>query len=68
MKFILFGCELESPIVLVMNCDLRKTHIPRDEPTTHHDKDHHGYAMVVHREKLYCSNQRGAPGITSWEV
>ena len=32
------------------------------------DKNHHGYAMVVHRDKLYCSDQRDAPGVTSWEV
>ena len=35
---------------------------------THRNKDHHGYAMVVHRDKLYRSDQRGAPGVTSWEV
>ena len=51
-----------------MDCDLPETHIPSGEPTTHRDKDHHGYAMVVHRDKLYCSDQHGAPGVTSWEV
>ena len=51
-----------------MDCGLLETHIPSGEPTTHRDKDHHGYAMVVHRDKLYRSDQRGAPGVTSWEV
>ena len=68
MKFILFVCKLGSPIVLAVDCGLPETHIPNGEPTTHHDKDHHGYAMVVHRDKLYCLDQRGAPGVTSWEV
>ena len=68
MKFILFVCYLGSPVVLAVDCGLPETHIPSGEPTTHRDKDHHGYAMVVHRDKLYCSDQRGAPGVTSWEV
>ena len=51
-----------------MDCGLPETHIPSGEPTTHHDKDHHGYAMVVHRDKLYSLDQRGARGVTSWEV
>ena len=51
-----------------MDYGLPETHIPSDEPTTHRDKDYHGYAMVVHREKLYHSDQRGALGVTSWEV
>ena len=69
---IYFICVLarkpESPIVLVVNCGLLKTHIPSGEPTTHRDKDYHDYTMVVHRNKLYRSNQCGALGITSWEV
>ena len=51
-----------------MDYGLLETHIPSGELTTHRDKDHHGHAMVVHRDKLYRSDQRGAPGITSWEV
>ena len=51
-----------------MDCSLPETHIPNSEPTTHCDKDHHGYAMVVYRNKLYRLDQRGAPGVTSWEV
>ena len=51
-----------------MDCGLPETHIPSDEPITHCDKDHHGYTMVVHRDKLYHSDQRGAPDVTSWEV
>ena len=51
-----------------MDCGLPETHIPNGEPTTHYDKDHHGYAMVVHRDKLFHSDQRGAPSVTSWEV
>ena len=61
-------CKLRIPIVLVVDCGLPETHIPSDEPTTHRDKDHHGYDMVVHRSKLYHSDQGGAPGVTSWEV
>ena len=68
MKFILFVCKLGSPVVLAVDCGLPETHIPSGEPTTHRDKDHHGYAMMVHRDKLYRSDQRGAPGVTSWEV
>ena len=68
MKFILFVCKLGSPIVLAVDYGLPETHIPSGEPTTHHDKDHHGYTMVVHRDKLYRSNQRGAPSVTSLEV
>ena len=56
------------PVVLAVDCGLLETHIPSGEPTTHHDKDHHGYTMVVHRDKLYRSDQRGAPGATSWEI
>ena len=55
-------------MVLAMDCGLLETHIPSGEPTTHRNNDHHGYAMVVHRDKLYCSDQRGALGVTSWEV
>ena len=33
-----------------MDCGLPETHIPSGEPTTHRDKDHHGYAMMVHRD------------------
>ena len=44
------------------------THITNGEPTIHYDKDHHGYAMVIHKDKLYRSDQRGAPGVTSLEV
>ena len=51
-----------------MDCGLPETHIPSGETTTHRDKDHHGYAMVVHKDKLYHLDQRGAPGVTSWEV
>ena len=51
-----------------MDCGLPETHIPSGEPTTHRDKDHHGYAMMVYRDKLYRSDQRGALGVTSWEV
>ena len=51
-----------------MDCGLPKTYIPSGEPTTHRDGDHHGYAMVVHKEKLYHLDQRGALGVTSWEV
>ena len=68
MKFILFVCEPGSTVVLAVDCGLLETHIPSSEPTTHRDKDHHGYAMVVHRDKLYHSDQRSAPGVTSWEV
>ena len=56
MKFILFVCKPGSPVVLAVDCGLPETHIPNGEPTTHHDKDHHGYAMVVHRKKLYRSD------------
>ena len=66
---IYFICVLaQKPVVLAVDCGLPKTHIPSGEPTTHRDKDHHGYAMVVHKDKLYCSNQRSAPSVTSWEV
>ena len=68
MKFILFVCKPGSPVVLAVDCGLLETHIHSGEPTTHRDKDHHGYAMVVHRDKLYHSDQRGALGVTSWEV
>ena len=68
MKFILFVCKLGSPVVLAVDCGLPKTHISSSEPTTHRDKDHHSYAMVIHRDKLYRSDQRGAPSVTSWEV
>ena len=51
MKFILFVCKLGSPIVLAVDCGLPETHIPSGEPTTHHDKDHHGYVMVVRSEE-----------------
>ena len=66
---IYFVCVLAgSPVVLAVDCGLPETHIPSGEPTIHRDKDHHGYAMVVHRDKLYRSDQRSAPDITSWEV
>ena len=68
MKFILFVCKPGSSVVLAVDCGLPETHIHSGEHTTHRDKDHHGYAMVVHRDKLYCSDQRGALGIISWEV
>ena len=51
-----------------MDGGLPETRIPSGEPTTHRDKDHHSLAMVVHTDKLYRSNQRDAPGVTSWEV
>ena len=51
-----------------MDYGLPEIHIPSGEPITHRDKDHHGYAMVVYRDKLYRSDQHGALGITSWEV
>ena len=51
-----------------MNCGFPKTHIPSDELTTHRDKGHHGYALMVHKDKLYRSDQRGAPNVTSWDV
>ena len=68
MKFILFVCKPGSLVVLAVDCGLLETHIPSDEPTTHRDKDHHGYAMVVYKVKLYRLDQRGAPDVTSWEV
>ena len=68
MKFILFVCLPGSPVVLAVDCGLPETHIPSGEPTTHYNKDHHGYAIVVHRDKLYCSDQRGTLAVTSWEV
>ena len=50
---IYFICVLArkpgSPVVIAVDCGLPETHIPSSEPTTHRDKDHHGYAMVVHR-------------------
>ena len=51
-----------------MDCGLLETHIPSGEPTTHRDKDYHGYTMMVHRDKLYRSGQCSAPRATSWEV
>ena len=66
--FFLFVCRPESPVVLTMDCGIPKTDILSDEPITHCNKDHHSYVMVVHRDKLYRSDQRGAPGVTSWEV
>ena len=68
MKFILFVCYPGSLVVLAVDCGLPETHIPSGEPTTHRDKYHHGYAMVVYKDKLYCSDQRGAPSVKSWEV
>ena len=66
---IYFICVLAwKPDSISMDCGLPETHIPSGEPTAHRDKDHHGYTMVVHRDKLYRSDQRGAPGATSWEV
>ena len=66
---IYFICVLaRKPGSISLDCGLPETHIPNGEPTTHRDEDHHGYAMVVHRDKLYRSDQCGAPGITSWEV
>ena len=61
-------CKPGSPVVLVVDCGLPETQLPSGEPTTHCNKDHHGYAMVVHRDKLYHLEQRSAPRITSWEV
>ena len=55
-------------MVLTVDCGLPETHIPNGKPTTHHDKDHYSYAMVVHKDKLYRSDQRGAPDIISCEV
>ena len=54
-----------SPLVLAVDCGLLETYIPSGEPTTHHDKDRHGYAMVVYRDKLYGSDQLGTPRVTS---
>ena len=51
-----------------MDCGIPKTHILSGEPITHRNKDRHSYVMVVHRDKLYRSDQRGAPSVTSWEV
>ena len=51
-----------------MDYGLPETHIPSSEPITHRDKDHHGYVMVVRKDKLYCLDQRGAPSVISWEV
>ena len=68
MKFILFLCEHGSSIVLAVDCGLPETHIPSGEPTTHRDKDHHGYVIVVHGDKLYRSDQHGAFGVTGWVV
>ena len=65
MKFILFVCKLGSSVILAVDCGLLETHIPSGEPTTHHDKDHDGYTMMVHKDKLYRSDQRDAPGVTS---
>ena len=61
-------CKPGSPVVLTVDYGLPKTHILSSEPTTHRDNDHHGYAMVVYKDQLYRSNQRGALGVTSWEV
>ena len=61
-------CKPRSPVILAMDCGLLETYIPSDQPTTYHDKDHHGYVMVVHKDKLYHSDQCDAPGVTSWEV
>ena len=47
---------------------LPETHIPSGESTTHRNKDHDGHVMVVHKNKLYRSDQRSAPSVTSWEV
>ena len=60
--------KLESLVVLAVDCGLPKTHITSGELTTHRDKDHHGYAMVLYKDKLYRSDQCNTPGITSWEV
>ena len=66
---IYFICMLaQKPGSISLDYGLLETHIPSSEPTTHRDKDHHGYAMVIHKDKLYCSDQRGAPSVTSWEV
>ena len=66
---IYFICVLtRKPVVLAVDCGLPETHIPSGEPTTHRNEDHHGYAMVVYRGKLYRSDQRGDPGVISWEV
>ena len=54
-----------SPLVLAVDCGLSETYIPSGEPTTHHDKDRHGYAMVVYGDKLYRSDQLGTPRVTS---
>ena len=69
LKEIYFICVLaRKPGRLAMDCGLFETYVPSGEPTTHHDKDYHGYAMVVHRDKLYCSDQCDAAGVTSLEV
>ena len=68
MKFILFVCKPGSPVVLAVDCGLLETHIHSGEPTTHRDKDHHGYTMMVYKDKLYRLDQRGAPDVTSWEI
>ena len=66
---IYFVCVLAgSPVVLAVNYGLPETHIPSGESTTHRNKDHNGHVMVVHKNKLYRSDQRSAPGVTSWEV
>ena len=64
MKFILFVCWPGSSVVLVVDYGLPETHIPSGEPTTHHDKDHHGYAIVVNKDILYRSDQHDNPGVT----
>ena len=65
---IYFICVLARKPSRVLDCGLLETHIPSSEPTTHCDKDCCGYTMVVHRDKLYRSDQRGAPSVTSWEI
>ena len=66
---IYFVCVLAgSPVVLAVDYGLPETHIPSGEPITHRYKDHHSYVMVVHKDKLYRSDQHDAPSVTSWEV
>ena len=63
---IYFVCVLAgSPVVLAVNYGLPETHIPSGEPITHRYKDHHSYVMVVHKDKLYRSDQHDALPISN---
>ena len=42
-------CKPKSLVVLAVDYGIPETCTPSGEPTTHCDKDHHGYALVVHR-------------------